>query len=463
MAKPQPHTMAVLIFPTRYEKTSDGWIRQPDDQQPTSLLHQHVLETKDKFVISSFDASVMKLRITAGMKCDYITWECTHDPNAFKFEFVPNRGRDRTLETRFQEGQVQVCLEHKWLPMVDYLEAESKKDELNPNNRTRCCYYDYRNEALEAQRKWWAANNKFFALLELPSELREEIYRHAAPQDAIEPYVKHRMRGRGIPHISDRNSMIPNLLRCNKLVSQEMRAYMFRHLPLLINHERLLQKTLRQNLYFPRNLLTNLTLALPTHRDYVDLFGLNFRDITTGETITIEGNGPTASSLCRDQLPCIKKLEISIPSREVLDRTYLNFCHTNATTMLLEIMYPYIQGHPILLSGTIKNWQKKHWEHRFAQAHKEFEESIADTEDGGVGITQQDLDVYEGKAELNEYDEDGKCCDCKQDCCLLHFEEMEEEFVYHLPFVCRCDPPCFYGEWTEEDRIRDTDEKWVQG
>ncbi|KAG9524800.1 hypothetical protein KCU93_g6131, partial [Aureobasidium melanogenum] len=451
--------MAIPAFPTRYEKTSDGWIRQPDDQQPTSILHKHVLDTKDKFIISSFDASVMKLKITAGIKCDYITWECSPDPNAFKFEFVPNRGRDRTLETRFHGGQVQVCLNHKWILMVDYLEAESKQDELNPNNRTRCCYYDYSNEALTAQRRWWAANNKFFPLLELPSELREEIYRHAAPQDAIEPYARHRMRGRCMPHISDRNDMVSNLLRCNKLISQEMRAYMFRRLPLVINHERLLKKTLRQNLYFPRNSLTNLTLALPTHRDFVELFGLNARDINTGETITIEAKGPTASSLCREQLRSIKKLEIIIPSREALDRTYVNHCQTDATTMLLEIMYPYIQGHPILLSGMIKRWQKKSWERKFAQAHREVEESMADDQDGGVRITQRDWDIYDGKAELNDYDEEGKCCDCKNSCCLLHFEEPEEEFVYHLPFQCRCDPPCLVGEWTDADRIKDQNEE----
>ncbi|KAG9659295.1 hypothetical protein KCU64_g3943, partial [Aureobasidium melanogenum] len=449
--------MAVPVFPTRYEKTSDGWIRQPDDQQPTSILHKDVLDTKDKFIISSFDASVMKLKITAGMKCDYITWECTPDPNAFKFEFVPNRGRDRTLHTRFHEGQVQVCLNDQWLPMVEYLEAESTINELNPNNRTRRCYHDYRDEALAAQRRWWTENNKFFPLLELPSELREEIYRHAAPQDAIEPYARHRMRGRGMAHISDRNDMVSNLLKCNKSISQEMQAYMFRRLPLLINHERLLKKTLRQNLYFPRNLLTNLTLALPTHRDFIELFGLNARDINTGETITVDGKGPTAFSLCREQLRSIKKLEIIIPSREVLDQTYVNYCQTDATTMLLEIMYPYIQGHPILLSGMIKTWQKKFWERKFAQAHKEFEERMADNEDGGVCITQQDLDVYDGKAELIEYDEDGKCCDCKRDCCLLHFEEPEEEFVYHLPFACRCDPPCLFGEWTDKDRIKDKD------
>lgn len=451
--------MALPVLPTRYEETSDGWIRQPDDQQPTSILHQHVLETKDKFVINSFDASVMQLKITAGMKCDYITWECIPDPNTFKFEFVPNRGRDRTLHTRFHEGQVQVCLKDEWMPMVDYLESESKRDELNPNRRTRCCYYNFQEETLQAQRKWWATNNKFFPFLELPSELREEIYRHAAPQDAIEPYAHHRMRGRGMPYISDHNDMISNLLRCNKVISQEMRAYMFRRLPLLINHERLLKKTLRQNIYFPRNSLTSLTLAFPTHRDFIELFGLNARDTNTGETITIEGKGPTASSLCREQLRFVKKLEIIIPSREVLDQTYVNFCQTDATTMLLEIMYPYIQGHPVLLNGMIKKWQKKHWEHKFAQAHKEFEESIADDEDGGgVCITQQDLDIYEGKAELNEYDEDGKCCDCKRNCCLLHYEEPEEEFVYHLPFVCRCDPPCLYGEWTDRDRIRNQDE-----
>lgn len=453
--------MALTVFPTRYEETSDGWIRQPDDQQITSVLHQHVLETKDEFVISSFDANVMKLRITTGTKYDLSTWKCTPDPDAFKFEFVPNSGRDRTLKTRIHHGQVQVCLNGKWILMVDYLKAESQKDEYNPNNHANTCYrkrpFNF-EKAIEAQRKWWDANNKSFPFLELPAELREVIYRHVAPQDAIEPYPRHRMRGHGIPHISDRNDMVYNMLRCNKIVSEGMRAYMFRHLPLLINHQYLLKKTLRRNIDFPRDLLTKLTLALPTHKDYIELFGLNARDVNTDETITIEGKGPTASSLCRNQLRFIKKLKIVIPSREVLDKKFVNYCQTHAATMLLEIIWPYIQGHPVVISGMVKKWQKKHWEQKFAQAHKEYEEIMTDTEDGGVGITQEDLDKYEGKAEHNEYDEEGKCCDCKKECCLLHYEEPEEEFEYHLPFLCQCDPPCLHGEWTDEDRVKDKGE-----
>ncbi|CAD0110468.1 unnamed protein product [Aureobasidium uvarum] len=451
--------MANLIFPTRYQKTNDGWVREADDQQITSILHKHVLDTKDKFIISSFDANAMELRITVGVKKDICTWEETPDPNAFHFEFVPQcQGRQRTLPTRFHEEQVQVCLDNKWILMVDYLEEESKKDETNPNYVTLLCPENRTKLVLKAQQKWWDANKKSFPLLDLPSELRNEIYRHAAPQDAIEPYARHCMRGRDMPHINDRNNMVSNLLRCNKVVAEEMRAYMFRCLPLLINHERLLSKTLRRNLHFPRKLLTHLTLAFPTHRDIINIFGLNARNINTDEEITIEGKEYTALSLCRDQLPFIKKLEIIIPSREVLDKTYVNHCHTDATTMLLEIMWPYIEGHPVVLGGMVKKWQKKLWRKKFAQAHKEYEESLTDTEDGGVQITQEDRDRFDGKAEHNDYDEDGNCCDCAKSCCLLHYEEPEGEYEYEIPFLCQCDPPCLYSEWTDEDRIRDKDE-----
>ncbi|KAI4719358.1 hypothetical protein E4T48_04406 [Aureobasidium sp. EXF-10727] len=451
--------MANVILPTRYRETSDGWVREHDDQQPTSILHKHVLDTKDEFIISSFDANVMELRITVGMKMDIDTWEATPDPNAFHFA-LGCQGRQRTLNTRFDEEQeqVQVCLNNNWIPMVDYLEDESKKDESNPNHLKYLSPKHRTELATNAQQRWWDANKKSFPLLDLPSELRHEIYRQAGPQDAIEPYARHCMRGKGMPDIDYRNAMVSNLLRCNKVVAQEMRTYMFKYLPLLINHERLLSKTLRRNLDFPRNLLTHLILALPTHRDIINIFGLTARNINTDQEITIEPKEFTALSLDRDTLRFIKKLEIIIPSREVLDKTYVNHCHTKATTMLLEIMWPYVQGHPVVLGGMIKKWQKKLWEKKFAQAHTEYEERLADTENGGTQITQEDRDRLDGKAANNEYDEDGNCRDCAMSFCLLHYEEPEDEYEYLIPFICQCDPPCLYGEWTDKDRIRDKDE-----
>ncbi|KAI4849459.1 hypothetical protein E4T44_03336 [Aureobasidium sp. EXF-8845] len=448
--------MSRLLFLTRLQKTSDGgFIAYPSDQQPTTLLHQHVLDTQDKFVISSFDAHTMNFRITAGKKINHITWKCTPDPNAFKFEFFPNVGRNRTMPTRFHEGQVQVCLNNKWILMVDYLERESKRDKLNPNYLPK---FDAQL-ALKAQRIWWDRNNKVFRLLDLPLELRTEIYRQAAPQDAIEPFARHPKRGilpkNALLPISDRNDMVSNLLRCGGLVGHEMREYVFKNLPLLINHQILLHRTLRRNAWFPRHLLTHLTLALPTHTHYVKLFGLNARNIVTDVEITIEGDEDTAIHLCRDHLPFIKKFEVVIPSREVVDHTYVKHCQTTATTLLLEIMWPFIQAQPVVITGMIKNWQKKWWEAEFAQAHKDFDKIKADTEDGGSRVTQEDIDRAEGKADNNEYDEDGNCCDCIMECCLLHYEEPEPVWEYHLPFFCECDTPCLHGEWTPEDRVKD--------
>jgi hypothetical protein len=163
--------MAHSPFPIRLQKTSDGgFIPYPSDQQPTTLLHKHVLDTQDEFVISSFNAHAMNFRIIAGKKINHITWKCTPDPNAFKFEFFPSVSRDRTMPTRLHEDQVQVCLNNKWILMVDYLERESKRDELNPNYLPQ---FDAQL-ALKAQRNWWDANEQSFRLLDLPLELRTE-------------------------------------------------------------------------------------------------------------------------------------------------------------------------------------------------------------------------------------------------------------------------------------------------
>jgi hypothetical protein len=443
--------MAFPIFlRKRQQETSDGCLPYPDDQQPTTILHKHVLDTQDKFVISSFDAHLMNFRITVSKKIDKTTWKCTPEPDVFKFEFFPSCGRDRKMRARTRRGQVQVRLNNKWVLMIDYLEKESKRDALNPNYLPR---FDAQS-ALDAQRKWWDANKKPFRFLDLPSELRTEIIRQAAPQDAIEPFARHHKRGilpRNIPLISERNQMASGLLRCNKMVAREMREYMFKWLPLLFNHQQLLSKTLRMNAWFPRKHLTLLTLALPTYKAYINLFGLDARNIATDAEITIAGEEDTAIHLCRDHLPCIKKFEIIIPSLDVLDHSYVDHCQTTATTMLIEIMWPFIQGHPIVITGKVKNWQKKYWEREFNKAHIDFERTKADRSTH----TQQEIDIREGKAKHNEYDEDGNCCDCATEFCLLHTEEPEPEWVYHLPFFCDCDPPCMQGEWTPEDRKKD--------
>ncbi|KEQ97686.1 hypothetical protein AUEXF2481DRAFT_27052 [Aureobasidium subglaciale EXF-2481] len=400
--------MAETKLPTRWIETSDGFIPAPEDQQPTSILHKAVLDAVDNFKITSFDAWELPVTVTIGKKWIVSTWECAPDPDSFKFKFGQRDCQGRTLATRIRKYQIQ--------------------------------------------RGWWAANKKHFALLQLPAELRSEIYRYAAPQDAIEPYVGHRGRGHGIPYIKDCNEMVSNLLKCNKVISQEMRDHMFLHLPLLINHHKLLRKTLHENIDFPRHQLTRLTLCCRTHEDFFKVFGLRGRSIISDEAIVVVGSGESPWSLHRDKLPCIKKFEIIMPSRETLQEWIVNTnCQTKTVTMLLEIMWPYVKGQPVVLGGMIKKWQKKLWEVKAAQAHEEYEKLYADTEDGGVKVTQEDIDKFKGKEDKSDEEED-----------LISFEEEEEVFEYHLPFFCECHPSCLFGDWTDEDHIKDN-EKTEEG
>ncbi|KAI5268215.1 hypothetical protein E4T47_07794 [Aureobasidium subglaciale] len=444
--------MAETKLPTRWIETSDGFILAPEDQQPTSILHKAVLDAVDNFKITSFDAWALPVTVTIGKKCIVSTWECAPDPNSFKFKFGPRDCQGRTLATRIRKNQIQVKLDDRWLPLIDYLEQESKQCPENPNTFNHLSPRNKTVSILSVQRGWWAANKKHFALLQLPAELRSEIYRYAAPQDAIEPYVSHRGRGHGIPCIKDCNEMVSNLLKCSKVISQEMRDHMFLHLPLLINHHKLLRKTLHENIYFPRHQLTRLTLSCRTHEDFFKVFGLHGRSIISDEAIVVVGSGESPWSLHRDKLPCIKKFEIIMPSRETLQEWIVNTnCQTKTVTMLLEVMWPYIKGQPVVLGGMIKKWQKKLWEAKAAQAHEEYEKLYADTEDGGVKVTQEDLDKFEGKEDKSEEEED-----------LISFEEEEEVFEYHLPFFCECHPSCLFGDWTDEDHIKDN-EKTKEG
>lgn len=475
--------MATTKFPTRWIETSDGFLPAPDNQQPTSILHKQVLDAVDEFKITSFDAWAMDLCVTVGKTCNVITWECTPDPTKFKFAFDWGRSRDVTLSTRVDKDEVQVYLDNKWTALTAFLNEEVKANPTNPNRCRHLSPENMTKEIAKVQRDWWSNNKKKFPFFDLPGELRNEIYRHAAPQDAIEPYAAYRGRSNGMPWVSYRNEMVSNLLKCNKVVAREMRSDMFLRLPLLLTHQRLLKKTLRENPFFPFEELTRLTLSFNTHYDLFKLFGLRARSTLTGDIIDVIGSQHTPLALSRSRLPAIKKLEIVIPSRDTLNNvSFLSGgCQTNTTTMLLEIMEPFIKGQPLVLTGMIKKWQKKLWEAKAAQAHKEYEESWADTEEGGVPVTDEDIARYERDNEVKENDEEGEngegkcdpehCANCDSHHGEISYsdrenddddeeeeEEEEEFFEYHLPFVCRCHPPCLEGEWTDADNVKDREE-----
>ncbi|THY82449.1 hypothetical protein D6C92_10020 [Aureobasidium pullulans] len=477
--------MATTKFPTRWIETSDGFLPAPDNQQPTSILHKQVLDAVDEFKITSFDAWAMDLCVTVGKTCNVITWECTPDPTKFKFAFDWGRSRDVTLSTRVDKDEVQVYLDNKWTALTAFLNEEVKANPTNPNRCRHLSPENMTKEIAKVQRDWWSNNKKKFPFFDLPGELRNEIYRHAAPQDAIEPYAAYRGRSNGMPWVSYRNEMVSNLLKCNKVVAREMRSYMFLRLPLLITHQRLLKKTLRENPFFPFEELTRLTLSFNSHYDLFKLFGLRAKNTLTGNIIDVIGSQHTPLALSRSRLPAIKKLEIVIPSRDTLNNvSFLSGgCQTDTTTMLLEIMEPFIKGQPLVLTGMIKKWQKKLWEAKAAQAHKEYEESWADTEEGGVPVTDEDIARYERDNEMKENDEEsesGEEAQCDPEYCANcdshpgefsysdkenddedeeeEEEEEEEFFEYHLPFVCRCHPPCLEGEWTDADNVKDREE-----
>lgn len=460
--KSQLFTMAEPVLQTRYYGATNGsWIPLSDQSQPKNILHQHLLEAADEFSISSFDAHTLDIFIQVSRDNDGVS-----DLMAFDFDFYPNPEHNRTLFARFHEGQAQVLID-KWVPLIDYLEQVSRNNILNPNQSTSFC----QATGIQAQNAWWNARRnakiKEFPFLELPLELRREIYRFAAPQDAIEPYPSHDLRGsyrkNGLPRVSAGNyNWARGLLRVNKLVHQEMSEYLYSNVPVLFNHHLLLEKTFPKNTLFLGERLTQLTLALPTPRDFVKLFGLNGRNLIADEEFIFEPKEQTISCLGREHLSLIKKIEIIIPPCEQYDHRLKSYCQTHIATMILETMWSTIYGHPLVVSGRVKKWQKKYWEEAAAQAHKEYEEVHADTEDGGVRVTQEDIDIYEGKADGHDYDKDGNCCDCALSGCSLHNddEESDDEEEYLFPFLCACHPPCTYdSEWTDVDVVKDLEDE----
>lgn len=435
-------------MPARWIETSDGWIMAPPNQQPKSQLHKRLLDAVEDFTLSSVEAFVMNVLVLPGNKIDIVTWKTSPSPDFFAFRHDKFARLDRTLQVRYHD-EVQVRVDGVWTPLTTYLNNHCSTLKIGPSEdrQARQKYW------LDAQRDWWRVNKKSFNFVKLPPELRENIYKYCSPADAIEPYPKHAARGLSTNYVGPRNKITYPMLKSSKLVARELRAYMFLHTPLLFTHDRILRKTLRHKPHFPRDELRCLTLALPTHLKFLEFAGFRGRNIRTGDKIFEPGSGGV-EELGRDRLPALARLEIVVPGRETLEGVswLKGGCQVLAAEMVMESLWPFVKGQPVVLGGMVKKWQKKKWEDKAVLAAREWDEAHADTEDGGAKLPEELPSLLRGFCleEDGHLEEDGSEEDDGSD-----EEDCEDgDDVWQLPFFCQCPGGCLVGEWTDEDGDR---------
>ena len=175
-------------------------------------------------------------------------------------------------DDNFSENQVEILLNNEWCAPRTYLKSLCPK--IDWNARGTQTWPEMRQRRSEQQQRWWLANGKTFPFLQLPSEIRDIVYRYAmGPR--VEPYPSSRVRGLGRS-----NAMLvarmPNtsLLYVCRLVYNEASAILFKGTPFFIDQPGILSRLLSNG---PESQgctrIRQLELSL-THAQYFILFGI---------------------------------------------------------------------------------------------------------------------------------------------------------------------------------------------
>ncbi|KAK3722926.1 hypothetical protein LTR37_002071 [Vermiconidia calcicola] len=289
----------------------------------------------------------------------------------------------------------------------------------------------------EQQSRWWLANGKKFRILELPSEIREVIYAFAFGAK-VEPYPTNRSRRLGqYTRLILTRKPNSSLLRTCKLIYQEASNILFMYTPFYVEHYGVVSALLRN---IPqRSSIRQLELAL-THDDFFRMFG--GKPDENGER-----REPSRASKALRRMN-INRLELKFaPPSAVTASDWLDgACQKTVVDWILEAAWPAICGHPVQISGYVKNLQKRAFEASCLVERKRFE-----------FWQGQNLAAGGDVGELEDYDEWLAEMTSEEGGVRLDGKDVEVTFEVGLTTVtewtpvCLCKTACMGGQWDPEE------------
>lgn len=281
--------------------------------------------------------------------------------------------------------------------------------------------------AYRAQSDWWRINGKTFNLQGLPGELRNAIYGLVLGSVAL-PYSKHKARhGRRTPRTETA------IMRLNKQVYLEASHQFYTTSTFLLEQGAVAKKLLHNNRL--RVQLRDITLAL-THSGFLDLFHF---DLSSADTPTYALRTLRDTDLSRLQI------HIGAPSR-VSENFYLEgACQKAVIERIFAAAWPSIKGHPVIITGYIKDSQKSGILAQLDKARQDFVEwsasnSIEDVKAPSLReydeFMRESSDESTGGVRLDEGEE------------RIEDSYAEPSFITTHSLDCLCEPVCKKKGWT---------------
>lgn len=285
------------------------------------------------------------------------------------------------------------------------------------------------------QADWWKDNGKVFPLMELPRELRDIVFEHTWGP-IIEPYPTNSARKLTKLGKMKKKLQTPsaNIVRTGHQIAAEATDILYMRTPFLFQHYGVL-KAFTCNVV-QRKLIRHVALAF-SHDDLMHLFGTDHvRKDKKTKTETI-GFGHPALAL-RGTILNSLTIVIAPPSLTTKTGKFDGACQRVAVDMIMEAAWTIVRGHPLELTGYIKDDQKRIYEARGVLERKRVQawrkkRAGWGLPDGSLEEYAEELDEQVGGVPLSG----------------ARLETAQEDFpAPEYDLKCHCDPPCTEETWT---------------
>lgn len=334
-----------------------------------------------------------------------------------------------------KRGKVFVVYAKAWMALEDFLSKLTPPVNIWEPEPSEHLSLDDKTRLWQDQWQWWQRTGKKFRLLDLPTEIRELIYKFALVKK-IEAYPHARGRKLLPAHAHSLAKRLPNvkLLKTNRQVYHEAKHILYRDSVFFIEHLFLIEDGLLYKKAMRPN-IRKLDLAL-SHKQFWKLFGFK------------AGNHNYEPEMSAFMLRKMKLTELTLTMPTPLSASDCKWlqrsCQKTAVDWILESAWPWVKGHPVKLQGSVKTRQRDEFLEKCAAEHaeylkwckwkplgyskgtlEEYDDEWVTLEDGGVSLEHQE--PSEGRE-----------------------GEVPKETPKELPPVCRCSLPC-WEHWTPDD------------
>jgi hypothetical protein len=324
-----------------------------------------------------------------------------------------NEGSSKRMQVCLYRGAVRVQFKGSWWPVSAYLD----------NVSTHRTYENSPQDELNRQYCWWRSNGKLFNIVKLPGELRNAIYDCVFPSKT-RPFPTNWCRK--IKHIPNFQHSYTALMRTNRQLRREAGDRFYQTSTFLIDHGHLFSKTLDNRILGER--LRHVRLKL-THSGYLCLFHFEREEEITE---------PYVARQLRE-MPNLASLEIEFAAPSITDKPWLEgACQRIVVDMIVNAAWPSIRGLPVIITGYVKDSQKKSIQARVQTERELYGLSLASgncgslsnydafasrmmaEEQGGVRLGGNAWDDESTQANWSDLSDEEKnaavCCVCETRC-----------------------------------------------